>query len=119
MWRLAFGLALCATLWLALEPSSGAGPWFWQADKLQHAAAFAVLAWLGARARVGGRWALVLGLLAFGAGIEIAQSFTATRTASALDLAADAAGIALALVWERRRGSGRLPEEDGGQVARE
>lgn len=51
-----------------------------------------------------GRWAypdsklvLLLGLLALGAGIEVAQEFTGWRTGDLADWVADAVGVAL--VW--------------------
>lgn len=119
-WRLAFALAVLAVGWLTLTPSTGGEPWFWQADKLQHAAAFAVLAWLGARSRLRPASAVVWGLLAFGAATEIGQAFIPSREASLADFGADSAGLFLVWAWQRRcRASHGLPEEDRGQVARE
>ena len=68
-------------------------------DKIEHAAAYAVLAfWF---ASVMGRWDylyLFLALLAFGGGIEIAQGLMGLgREADLLDLAADAAGSVVGL----------------------
>jgi VanZ family protein len=68
-------------------------------DKIEHAAAYALLAfWF---ASVMGRWDylyLFLALLAFGGGIEIAQGLMGLgREADLLDLAADAAGSAVGL----------------------
>lgn len=86
--------AMAGALYFALAPSHGGEDWFPQADKLRHAAAFAFLWLLGSRA---GLRPLNLGLLllAYGVGIELAQSFTPDREASALDVMADVAGIAL------------------------
>jgi VanZ family protein len=96
LWRGMFIALLCAVLYLALKPAEPTPDWFAQADKLRHAGAFLVLFGLGLRA--GFRpLPLAAGLLLFGVGIEIAQSFTPTREASAADVAADAVGIALAL----------------------
>lgn len=100
-WRAAFSLTVLAVLWLALAPVTDVKPdWFENADKLRHAAAFAVLWCLGEPSRFGGRRMLALGLLALGAGIEVAQSFTPSHEPSWLDLLADAAGLALgASLW--------------------
>ena len=63
-------------------------------DKVNHAAAFGMLFFVGCYAY---RKALYLwfGLIAYGIFIEILQSFLPFRTASAEDVAADIAGIAL------------------------
>jgi hypothetical protein len=73
---------------------------FAQQDKLEHFAAFAVLAFLGARARWG--QATAAGLLAATVGVEWAQeAFTATRTSSGLDAAFSAAGVLAGLAAAR------------------
>jgi len=87
--------AMAGALYFALAPSHGGDDWFPQADKLRHAATFAFLWLLGMRARIKPLKLAVL-LLAFGVGIEVAQSFTPDREASALDVLADTVGIALA-----------------------
>lgn len=79
-------------------------------DKLNHVFAFAVLAvwaifgWRDSRAA---RWAVLLGLLAFGAAIELLQLQVPNRSAEWSDLGADAVGIGLgallALRWLRHR----------------
>ena len=67
-------------------------------DKAHHVIAFATLALLAALAWPA-RWHTSLAtLLAYGWTIEVLQSFTATRTADAEDVAADAAGLVLAWV---------------------
>ena len=115
-WRIALALLLCAVLWLALTPSpppQASLGW----DKLNHAAAFATLAavaFLGF-ARTWAR--IAAALLAFGALIEVLQSFTATRSAEWGDLLADGVGIALGLLLagavvkavSRRSGAGKMP----------
>ena len=89
------GLALVVS-WLALSPAPPDGldtGW----DKLNHACAFAALTVVAVFAFPRSRrslWLLLVGLLCFGAAIEIAQSFTPTRNAEWGDLLADAVGIA-------------------------
>jgi hypothetical protein len=94
-WLSLFALSLLGVLALALQPAGGGADWFPQADKLRHAAAFAVLWSLGWRAGCAPGLALACGLLAFGMGLEVAQSFTVDREASAWDVLADAVGIAV------------------------
>jgi hypothetical protein len=101
--RALFAVAVAAILVLALMPASGGADWFDNADKLRHAGAFAVLWWLGWRARMVAEPRLALGLLAFGVFIEIAQSFTPDRDPSLADVLADAVGIAIGW-WVTRRG---------------
>jgi VanZ family protein len=93
-WRAAFAVALVGILGIALWPSGHGSDWFAQADKLRHALAFIALWALGRRAGLRPSWALALGLVAFGVCIEVAQSFTPDREASAADVMADALGIA-------------------------
>lgn len=117
LWRWLFWLCVVAGVALALAPApEHKSPWFAHADKVQHAASFAILFGLGWMAQFRPAWRLAFGLLLLGAAIEVMQSFTATRTAEWADLLADAVGIAvgcgLAGVVDRR--SGRQPEKDGG-----
>lgn len=95
LWRGLFAAAVAGILVLALLPAGGGEDWFPQADKLRHAFAFVTLWALGRRAGLRPGWALALGLLGFGIGIEMAQSFTPDREASSADVLADVAGIAL------------------------
>ena len=102
-WRLAFGLCVLAVLVLALMPTNVPMPstgW----DKSNHLLAFSVMALLGRRAYPGRTMALLAGLLAYGALIEVLQSFTPNRSADWQDLEADAVGLALG--W----GAGRLAQ---------
>lgn len=113
--RAAFWLLLAAVAVLSLLP----GPQLpaiafsiW--DKAQHALAFAALAMLGlwAYGAAGGQARLMLGLLAFGIGIELAQAATGWRHGEWPDVLADAAGLALG--WAAVRvwvwtGTGRGP----------
>jgi VanZ family protein len=64
-------------------------------DKAQHAGAFAALALLGLSAYPRSCWQVGLGLLAYGAAIELAQSATGWRFGDWLDLLADLIGIIL------------------------
>ncbi len=74
-------------------PASASLGW----DKLNHTASFAALAfaaWLGFPGNRAKAALVLAGLLAFGASIEIAQSFIPSRSAEWGDLLADAIGIA-------------------------
>ena len=92
IWMGAFVACVLAVLVLALVPSPP--PVFttgW--DKSNHLLAFAVMAWLGCKAFPQRVAIVLLSLLAYGALIEILQSFTPTRSAEWLDLLADGLGI--------------------------
>ena len=96
--------------WLALSPAPPDGldtGW----DKLNHAGAFAVLTLVASFAFPRSRhslWLVLAGLLCYGAAIEVAQSFTPTRSAEWGDLLADligmAAGAMLAMLIDRVAG---------------
>lgn len=97
---LLFWLVLAAVTWLALAPITTPMPdtgW----DKANHALAFAVLAGLGRPCWPRAGWKLAAALLAYGIAIEVAQSFTPTRTGDPLDVLADAAGLAIAWALAR------------------
>ena len=119
-WRWILASVMTAGLAFALRPlapSEGPENWFPHADKMFHLLFFALLWWMGQRARLGSAGRLALGLMAFAVGIELAQAlFTATRSASPTDVAADGLGL-LAGAWLNRRLEavtlGRQPEEDG------
>ncbi len=74
-------------------------------DKAQHAAGFAVLTLLGRAAYPRRPIGLVLGLLGYGAVIELVQSATGWRYGDAQDWLADAVGVlggwALSATWRR------------------
>src|SRR5674476_148376 len=94
IWRWSFFDCALAVLVLALMPSPPpmiTTGW----DKSNHLLAFAVMAWLGCKAFPQRVVFTLLGLLAYGALIEILQSFTPTRSAEWLDLFADGLGILL------------------------
>ena len=101
-WRLAFVAALAAIFVIALLPTGAGEALFPQVDKFQHAMAFGALWVLGVRAGHRPGWAMAAGLLAYGIAIELAQGLTSYRDASAADIVADLAGIALAAWWLRR-----------------
>ena len=99
IWRGLFLLALLAITSLALmpkPPTTASLGW----DKANHLAAFAALTllahWGWPKLRWPGLW---LALLAYGALIEVAQSFTPNRSAEAVDVLADAIGIGLAQLF--------------------
>ncbi len=112
-------VVLYAALIFALSGQSNPLPFLppelWSFDKLLHAAEYAVLGALIARAlRLGGRspaWILGLALLAgslYGASDELHQAFVPKRTADPRDWVADTAGVALgaaAVAFLRRRGA--------------
>jgi VanZ family protein len=111
LWRALLAVLLVAITWLALVPAPPkAITTGW--DKSNHALAFASLAFSSVwavwqRPRQWG-W-LVVALLAYGVGIEIAQSFLPPREADVRDVVADGVGIALGLLvaWPVARGAGR------------
>jgi VanZ family protein len=100
LWRLLLGLLFVAITWLALVPDPPRGlstGW----DKSNHLLAFASLAFTAVWAcwpRPRQWWLLVVVMLAYGVGIEIAQSFLPPRSADAADVLADGIGIALGLL---------------------
>jgi VanZ like family len=97
-WRLLLlGVMAIGIAWAVRPLAVGQGPenWFPSADKVHHLWFFALLFWIGHRAAVRPAWALALGLLAYGLSMEFAQSLTPSRSASLLDVVADAVGIAL------------------------
>ncbi len=92
-----FGWGLCLVLSLG-PPVPGAAPLFPHADKLNHAVAYAALAWwaMGCFASTTGRRRALLALLVLGAAMEWAQgAFTVDRQRDGLDLVANAVGVGL------------------------
>ncbi len=99
-WRALLALLLAVITWLALSPAPpetmNTG---W--DKANHALAFGALGFSAVWAKwpQPRQWGwLVLALLAYGVGIEIAQSFLPPREADWHDVVADGVGIALGLL---------------------
>lgn len=107
-WRILFWLAVVFTTFMALIPSPPELP-LNPPDKLQHMAAFAVLAALGSAAYRPTPWVRLFGgLVIFGAVIEILQGLPFIRRDSdPLDWLADtvATGVVLVAIWcwHRRR----------------
>lgn len=95
--RLIFVAALVAVFWLALLPAPDIVQIVSWQDKVEHALLFAALALLGLSAWPRSAFALGLGLLAYGAAMEVAQSFTGYRVGDPLDWIADAIGVAILL----------------------
>jgi VanZ family protein len=82
----------------AAERAHAASEFLW------HAATYAVLAATGFYAAGRDRWFVVaVGVVALGGAVEAGQGFVAYRTASLLDGAANAAGVAVALVLAETR----------------
>ena len=107
---LSFWLACATVAVLSLLPTAylqhGIFDWW---DKAQHALAFAGLGFLGLLAYPGHSRRVIVGLLAFAVGIEIAQAATGWRIGEPADLLADAVGVAVGwLVWTRLR-RGEVP----------
>jgi len=91
-WRLALAGLLIVVLALSLLPLGADAPttgW----DKTNHLLAFATLAVLGCLAYPARIPSTLLALLAYGALIEILQSFTTYRSAEWGDLLADVLGL--------------------------
>lgn len=103
-WQVAGIVLLAGVLTMAIIPAI----WFWPqdpnkiwslSDKWLHGVTFAVLAlWFSGQYARESYWKLVLGLLAFGALIEICQRMIAYRTAEWNDLFADMLGIVVGIL---------------------
>lgn len=95
-WRLLLTLLVGVVCYLAFTPTPPqlAGAWW---DKANHSLAFLALTVTACLAfpRPGrGVWLVMLGLLAFGAAIEVVQAFVPGRSCEWEDLLADSVGIA-------------------------
>lgn len=90
-------------IYASLQPSDMQPPWFWQADKFQHATAYCLLGFMIFSATRTTRVYLIaclMGILLGGA-LEVAQSFQPTRMASLADAIANALGILLSAYLTR------------------
>jgi VanZ family protein len=109
-WRplwLALGWGLAAAIvWLSLTPSPPRLD-FESGDKLGHFAAYAALMFWFCQIHPGGRARLAhaLGFVAMGVAIEFAQRATGYRDYEALDMLADAAGVAVGWTLARLAGA--------------
>lgn len=110
--RSAFWLSVVGVTTLSLLPA----PWLppvafdvW--DKAQHALAFVLLGGLGLWAYATSSGRIVLGLLAYGALIEVVQSFTGWRYGDWQDWLADAVGVGVTylgwVLWKPSRSHGQ------------
>lgn len=111
-WQLASIILLLLVLIAALMP---AAVWFWSdqlpvvewlkhVDKWAHGLTFVVLAvWFCGLYERGSYWRVAIGLLAFGALIEVLQGMLSYRLAEWHDLGADAigiiAGVIISIAW--------------------
>lgn len=105
-WRAASLVLLLAVLAAMLTPAVWLWPdraqlvsWLHAFDKWAHVVTFLVLAvWFSGQYRPRSYWRIAVGLLAFGVLTEVLQHSVGYRTASWLDLAADAGGILAGLM---------------------
>jgi hypothetical protein len=95
LFRITLALALLGISYLATMPTAFVLPE--SNDKLNHLAAFLVLAYLSDAAfpRQPWKWHMILLLLAYGVLLECIQYFLPNRYFSLADLLADAVGLAL------------------------
>lgn len=95
---LLFGACLVFTIVMALIPSDALMQLnLW--DKARHALAFAVLALTGSLAYASKTKVVYIGLILYGAGIEVMQSvFTSTRIGQTTDILADILGMVIGFV---------------------
>jgi hypothetical protein len=105
--RFAPPLALMALIFFfsaQSDLSTGLGTWDFIARKLVHMAEYALLWWLWWRALGRGSvWPAVAIAVAYAASDELHQHFVAGRHGTPVDVAIDAAGIAIAIAIARRR----------------
>jgi len=104
-WRVASIILLVLVLISTLMPAVWFWPdrrgfvdWFVNVDKWLHGITFVLLAvWFAGQYRRKSYWRIGIGLLFFGVLIEACQRLVTYRSADWLDIAADAAGIAVGL----------------------
>ncbi len=95
-------MMLMTVFYLAFAPQADVGPDFYQADKLKHAFAFAVLAFLLTQGYARALSTVLFTLLGVGLFIETVQWFLPYRDASFWDLSADAIGTILGFwMWRK------------------
>ncbi len=104
-WRVASIILLVLVLASTLMPAVWFWPdrrgfvdWFVHVDKWLHGITFVLLAvWFAGQYRRKSYWRIGIGLIFFGVLIEACQRLVTYRSADWLDIAADAAGIAVGL----------------------
>ena len=101
--RFVFVVSLLAVFWLALLPAPDVVKLVSWQDKIEHAVLFAGLALLALAAWPQQPLAIALGLLVYGAAMEVAQSFTTHRFGDPWDWLADAVGLLVLLPFALRR----------------
>ncbi len=102
-WKLAGVILPLIVLGAALAPAfwsmpTDSGPDWVELDKLLHGITFAMLAlWYTGQYARGSYWLIALGLIVYGALIEVFQSWLPYRTAETGDMTADIVGIFLGM----------------------
>jgi len=97
LWQLLFWTALAGSYTLSVLPGEMVAPLFHWSDKINHAVAFVVLAFLLRKGWRIGYWKALLFLVAYGGLIELSQLFAIHRSAEWADLGADALGALIGL----------------------
>jgi len=112
-WRFVFWAAVGAIGIAALTPTPYLPPQVFDIwDKAQHAGAFLLLGGLGLLAYPASALRVLLGLLVFGGGIELAQAATGWRIGDWIDWLADVIGVGAAYLawvfWKPARSYGQM-----------
>lgn len=102
--RFLFVFLLFVVFWLALLPAPDVVKLVSWQDKVEHAVLFALLALFALAAWPERPLTIALGLLLYGAAMEIAQSMTEHRFGDPWDWLADAVGLLVLLPVILRRG---------------
>jgi len=97
-WLVVVAAALGVVAASLVSPSSLPSPARLGSDKLQHTAAYFVLALVSLYATETDNYKVAVVVFALGVCVELAQSFVPHRTASAADIAANGFGVAAAVV---------------------
>lgn len=101
--RFLFVFLLLGVFWLALLPAPEVVKLVSWQDKIEHAVLFALLALFALAAWPERPLTIALGLLLYGAAMELAQSMTAHRFGDPWDWLADAVGLLVLLPFALRR----------------
>ena len=107
-------VAVCAVLFWLSSQSQLPSPHIPNIDKVEHATAYGILAWLAMRAfgasSLDAAWGVVLASL-YGVSDEIHQAFVPGRSSDVFDWMADTAGALVALYlfrrWRAHRAAGK------------